>query len=242
MSPLYSPHSKGNTGARSQIPGSDEYHHPFAGCSQPLGCRAQGPIDLRYDAGVYYLTGEALGSGFGYRLISEPGNINAIQYPPLLPSLVALVRLATNSSDPEIVGRVLRLLYFVFSIAYTLSSYALARTFVTPCWALFAAAVPTLHVHTVFMSDFCSQSFLIPCSQYYSSSQENSDAGQREFGPRFWVSAILAPAAFFLRTSGLALLAPGDRQQPASVLATCCCRRPNIAPECRWVAGLRMGD
>ena len=168
--------------------------------------RAQGPIDLRYDAGVYYLTGEALGSGLGYRLISEPGNINAIQYPPLLPSLVALVRIATNSSDPEIVGRVLRLIYFVFSIAYTLSSYALARTFLTPCWALFAAAVPTLHVHTVFMSDllFAELPYSLVTILFFLS--RGRDVSQREFGPRFWVASILAPAAFFLRTSGLALL------------------------------------
>jgi hypothetical protein len=168
--------------------------------------RAQGPIDLRYDAGVYYLTGEALGSGFGYRLLSEPGNINAIQYPPLLPTLVALVQLATNSSDPEIVGRVLRLIYFVFSIVYTLSNYALARTFLTPCWAVFAAAVPTLHVHTVFMSDllFAELPYSLFTILFFLSA--GREASQREFGPRFWVAAILAPAAFFLRTSGLALL------------------------------------
>jgi len=52
--------------------------------------RLRGPLDLRYDAGVYYVLGTSLAEGRGYRLLSEPGAIQAVQYPPLLPALVAV--------------------------------------------------------------------------------------------------------------------------------------------------------
>jgi len=50
--------------------------------------RWNGPIDLRYDAAVYYVLGTSLASGEGYRIISEPGAPEDIQYPPLLPAIV----------------------------------------------------------------------------------------------------------------------------------------------------------
>ena len=52
--------------------------------------RLSGPIDLRYDAGVYYLLGTSLAAGQGYRIPSEPGSPQALQYPPLLPAIVAV--------------------------------------------------------------------------------------------------------------------------------------------------------
>src|SRR5262245_48093857 len=35
--------------------------------------RLRGPLDLRYDAGVYYILGTSLAEGKGYRLLNEPG-------------------------------------------------------------------------------------------------------------------------------------------------------------------------
>ena len=37
--------------------------------------RLRGPLDLRYDAGVYYTLGTSLAEGRGYRLLNEPGAI-----------------------------------------------------------------------------------------------------------------------------------------------------------------------
>jgi len=59
--------------------------------------RLGGPIDLRYDAGVYYVLGTSLAEGRGYRLTNEPGDIQAVQYPPLLPAFVA----AHPDSQPD---------------------------------------------------------------------------------------------------------------------------------------------
>ena len=47
--------------------------------------RLNGPIDLRWDASTYYVLGTALAEGKGYRLLNEPGEIEAVQYPPLSP-------------------------------------------------------------------------------------------------------------------------------------------------------------
>jgi hypothetical protein len=41
--------------------------------------RLRGSIDLRYDAGVYYILGTSLAEGKSYRLLNEPGEISALQ-------------------------------------------------------------------------------------------------------------------------------------------------------------------
>ena len=54
--------------------------------------RFTGPINFRWDASAYYILGTALSQGHGYRLLNEPGEIEAVQYPPLLPMIVAAVQ------------------------------------------------------------------------------------------------------------------------------------------------------
>src|SRR5215470_14227750 len=66
--------------------------------------RLGGPIDLRYDAGVYYVLGTSLAAGSGYRLLNEPGAIRAIQYPPLLPAVAAVHQLLAGTADVAIAG------------------------------------------------------------------------------------------------------------------------------------------
>src|SRR6266568_8461807 len=82
--------------------------------------RLRGPIDLRWDGAVYYILGTSLAQGKGYRLLNEPGEIEAVQYPPLLPALVAAHQRVLGTSDYVIVGSQLRLSYFVLSGAYLL--------------------------------------------------------------------------------------------------------------------------
>src|SRR3954464_4957104 len=91
------------------------------GLSFSLGApRLRGPIDLRYDAGVYYITGISLAEGRGYRLLNEPGEIHAIQYPPLLPAFVALHVRALGTGDPVVVGHALRISFAVLFTCYLL--------------------------------------------------------------------------------------------------------------------------
>jgi hypothetical protein len=67
--------------------------------------RLRGPVDLRWDAAIYYTLGTSIAQGHGYRLLNEPGAIEAIQYPPLLPVMVALHQLILGTDDPDVVGR-----------------------------------------------------------------------------------------------------------------------------------------
>ena len=60
--------------------------------------RLTGPINFRWDASAYYILGTALAEGNGYRLLNEPGEIEAVQYPPLLPMIVAAVQ-SDNGHD-----------------------------------------------------------------------------------------------------------------------------------------------
>ena len=58
--------------------------------------RIDGPIDLRFDAGAYYILGTSLARGEGYRMLSEPGEIPSSLHPPLVPALVAAHQLVTS--------------------------------------------------------------------------------------------------------------------------------------------------
>src|SRR2546427_4578172 len=80
--------------------------------------RLRGPLDLRYDAGVYYILGTSLAEGRGYRLLNEPGAIEAIQYPPLLPAVGAIAERVLGTDDPAVVGHWLRLGSMLLYAAY----------------------------------------------------------------------------------------------------------------------------
>src|SRR2546426_5877337 len=87
--------------------------------------RLRGPLDLRYDAGVYYVLGTSLAEGKGYRLLNEPGAIQAIQYPPLLPLVAAAHQWITASTDPAVAGHWLRLSFALLFLAYVVGIHQL---------------------------------------------------------------------------------------------------------------------
>src|SRR4051795_6477863 len=80
--------------------------------------RSEGPIDLKWDASTYYILGTALAEGKGYRLLNEPGVIAAVQYPPLLPVLIALVEKLTGSNELISVASSLRIVFFLIAGIY----------------------------------------------------------------------------------------------------------------------------
>src|SRR5215471_12991423 len=91
--------------------------------------RWAGPLDLRWDGAVYYILGSSIAEGKGYRLLHEPGEIEAIQYPPLLPLLAAAPQMVLGTSDPVIVGRWLKLFFFCFHGAFVLATYFILKMF-----------------------------------------------------------------------------------------------------------------
>jgi hypothetical protein len=165
--------------------------------------RLHGPINLRWDASTYYVLGTALAEGKGYRLLNEPGEIEAVQYPPGLPALVAAHERALATGDYQAVGRGLRLTYFFLSGAYLVAVYFLVRTSLEPSLALVATAGTGLSFY----------SFLHPSDSLYAEIPFGLLAVLfliclRHDKPRSSAAAgLLAAGAYLLRTAGLALLA-----------------------------------
>jgi hypothetical protein len=165
--------------------------------------RLTGPINFRWDASAYYVLGTALAEGKGYRLLNEPGEIQAVQYPPLLPMIVAAHQRVMGTSDYFKVGSVLRLTYFVLSGLFLLMAYAMARKLLSPSYALLVGVITALSF----------SSFLGPSDVLYAEMPFAVAVmgfllcHQRRDRPIFAAaSGILGAAAYLLRTAGLALL------------------------------------
>ncbi|HMH57220.1 MAG TPA: hypothetical protein VK535_13255, partial [Gemmatimonadales bacterium] len=166
--------------------------------------RLQGPIDLRWDASTYFVLGTSLAEGKGYRLLNEPGEIEAVQYPPLLPALVAAHQWVLGTNDYVIVGSRLRRCYFLLSGAYLLAAYFVVRGFLDPPLALAAVAG----------TGFSFYSFLYPSDSLYAEipfalvSMLFLLCLRRREQPGYGAAAgLLAGTAYLIRTAGIALLA-----------------------------------
>jgi hypothetical protein len=165
--------------------------------------RLGGPIDLRWDAGVYYILGTSLYEGKGYRLLNEPGEIRAVQYPPLLPAVVAAHQWLAGDERPAVAGQLLRWTMAGTTMAYVLTAYQVARWWLAPAAALAAALLVAAHWTTLFLSDLCFAEvpFGLACLGFLAVNR----AGHR------WsheaVTGAMGAACYLLRTLGLALLA-----------------------------------
>lgn len=165
--------------------------------------RFHGPIDMRWDGGVYYILGTSLAEGKGYRLLNEPGEIQAIQYPPLLPLIVAAHQKLLSTNDPWVVGQWLRSSFFVSFFVYILSIYVLLKMYLPLKFAFIGTVICLFHSSTYFMSDL-----LFPEVLYGLAATSFFLVSQRGYAPGFAVAAgLLGIAAFGLRTIGVALLA-----------------------------------
>lgn len=165
--------------------------------------RLTGPIDLRTDAAVYYVTGAAIAEGKGYVLSNEPGDIHAVQYPPLLPAFVAAHRWVVGTSDPQVLGRALRVSYLLISLAYVVSVYAMARQLLTPGYSFIVGLISSLFLQTYFLSNslFAEIPFALLTMLFIIASRRSNRPGY------FALASILAIAAYLVRTAGIALLA-----------------------------------
>jgi hypothetical protein len=169
--------------------------------------RFSGPIDLRWDAGVYYLLGTSLANGQGYRIQSEPGSPEALQYPPLLPAVVALHQRVVGTNDPAVVAPLLRIMYAVVFGIYAVAIVALAKRYLRPAFAATAAIFCLLNPVTIFLSDllFAELPFAllgVLFALVAGGSSHPSRQWLREAG-----SFLLAALGFLLRAAGIVLLA-----------------------------------
>jgi len=164
--------------------------------------RFRGPIDLRWDGGAYYVLGTAIADGKGYKLLNEPGDIAATQYPPLLPAIIAAHQWVLGTSDPHIVGRFLRVSFFLVFAAYILAIYIMSRLFLRLPYAFLATAVSLLNFHTYFLSDLCFPEipFALTTTLFVIFNLNHG----RKFAPL--LATIFALASYTLRTIGISLL------------------------------------
>ncbi|MCO5170271.1 MAG: hypothetical protein M9894_28380 [Planctomycetes bacterium] len=168
--------------------------------------RLGGAMDLRYDAGVYHILGTSLHEGRGYRLLNEPGAPEAVQYPPLLPALVAAHQALAGSAAPEAVGPWLRVTYCVLHALYAVACFALARRLLPTGLALAAALIPTLHGLSLFLSDLLFAELpyaLLGVLLALVVERTRGDERPRHLA----LAGALGAAAALLRTAGVALLA-----------------------------------
>jgi hypothetical protein len=186
--------------------------------------RLRGPINFRWDASTYYILGTALAEGHGYRLLNEPGEVHAIQYPPLLPAIVAAHQLIMDTKDYVKVGSALRVTYLVLSGLFLAMTYSFVRKLVPPVYALLIVVSTTLSFSSMLGSSdvlYAEMPFAVIAMGFLL-------CQQRDDRPIFAAaSGLLAAAAYLLRTAGLALLMAwvGDslirrRFQQAAVRAT----------------------
>jgi hypothetical protein len=164
--------------------------------------RLKGPIDLRWDGAAYFTLGSALASGRGYRLLNEPGDIVANQYPPLFSWWIALHQWALGSDDPFEVGRWLRISACLLFVAYGCAIYVLLRRNAPRRYALPGAAICLLNRQTYFMSDLCFPeiAYALCTIGFFLAHDRRS---RLDSAP----ALILAFAAFWLRSAGVALFA-----------------------------------
>ena len=164
--------------------------------------RMNGPIDLRWDGSIYYILGTSLAEGKGYRLLNEPGQIESLQYPPLLPLIVAAHQRLLGTSDLRIVGPWLRFFYFIMSFGFIVFVYWLARQYVTPGYAFLAALITQFYLYTYYLSDvlYTELPFALITILFVIVNRKVTTVGGT------LLSALLAAAAYFLRSAGLALL------------------------------------
>jgi hypothetical protein len=164
--------------------------------------RFQGPIDLRWDGGVYYVLGTSLAEGKGYRLLNEPGEIKAVQYPPLLPALIAAHQVVLKTNDPTVVGQQLRLSSFFMFVIYILAVYVLARRYFALGLALLLTLICLFNFELHFLSDLCfpEVAFALATVLFVLTHDRSGKV-------LAIISATLAVAAYGLRTAGVCLLA-----------------------------------
>ena len=164
--------------------------------------RLRGPLDLRWDSGAYYILGTSLAEGKGYRLLNEPGEIEAVQYPPLLPVMVAVYQWMLGTGDPMVVGHWFRLSFFLMFAIYAVASYLLLERYLPAAYAFLAIVISMLHLSAMFLSDLLSPE--LPFALVSVLFVLCNDKKVSRIRPL--LAGVLAIAAYLLRTAGVALL------------------------------------
>ena len=165
--------------------------------------RLTGPIDLRWDGAVYYILGTSLAEGKGYKLLNEPGEIDATQYPPLLPAIIAVYQWILGTNDFITVGRWLRFSFFLFFVIFILIIYQLLRNHLPAKYAFLGTLLCLFNLHIYFLSDLCFPETLFGITTIlFILCNRNTDKRGHSV-----LAIVFAVASYALRTIGIAALA-----------------------------------
>jgi hypothetical protein len=165
--------------------------------------RLSGPIDLRRDASIYYILGTSLAEGKGYRLLNEPGEIEATQYPPLLSLIVAAHQWVLGTNDPIIVGRYLRLSFCFLHAIYIFAVFSMMKNHLPVKYAFIGTIICYFSLYSYLMSNM-----LAPEIPYTLVTALFVLCHYKNGGRISSISAtFFAVAAYLLRTIGITLLA-----------------------------------
>jgi len=164
--------------------------------------RSHGPIDLRWDAGAYYVLGTSLVRGDGYRILSEPGNLPSSLHPPLMPALVAAHELLLRTTDPVVVGPALRVTFALCSAVYAIAVYLLLSASLPAALAVAVTLVGVLQPQYLYFSDalYAEAFFALFTVLFFAVRRYRRDT----LG--FVVCGACAVLAYEARTAGIALL------------------------------------
>ncbi len=165
--------------------------------------RLKGPLDLRWDGGVYYILGTSLAEGRGYKLLNEPGEIDAVQYPPLLPLIIAAHQLILGTNDPTTVGEWLRVSAFLIFIVYIYAVFRLLKIYLSLHYAFLATILSLFVPHVYFISDLCFPEILFSLTTILFI-LSNRKKENRAYSVATYFFAL---ASYALRTVGLAVFA-----------------------------------
>lgn len=199
-----------------------------------VAVQLHGPIDARWDGAVYYILGTSLAEGHGYRLLNEPGDVEAVQYPPVLPLVVAGMQRALGTSDFVIVGTWLRVLYLFVVLALAAATYRLARHYLPPLRACLATAIAALAVHVWYLAGvlYTEIPFSLVAVAFVL-------CARRADRPAYWLAtAALGATGYLLRTAGVALFLAWIAEAIVVLVAEALVRsaRRPLAPRVRQVA------
>ena len=163
--------------------------------------RLWSPIDIRWDAGTYYVLGTSLAHGTGYRLLNEPGDIQATQYPPLIPLIIAAHQLLLQTNDYAVVGHWLKVTWLVFLLSFVTGTYVWLKLYVPQVWAFTGALFCLLNFQVYFFSGLCTADLPFALASLGFLLIYRNDGG----AARGVAAGAAAIASFLARSVGVAL-------------------------------------
>lgn len=165
--------------------------------------RFNGPIDMRWDSGVYYILGTSLAEGKGYKMLNEPGEIDAVQYPPLLPAIVAAYQLVLGTNDPTTVGWWLRISAFIIFIVYIYVAFNFFKNYLSLHLAFLATVLCIFSQYVYFLSDLLFPEVLFSLATLLFILFSKKEKSRVHSG----LAYVFAVISYALRTVGIAALA-----------------------------------